>query len=155
MKTLIVDTREKLPWFIPSSNEPWVDGIVSKKLDYGDYAIEGMENLCSIDRKRNPAELSANLFSKRFERELQRMENCKRPVILCEFRLSVLERFPRDSGIPKKKWRFLRVGPKNLFGKLSSLKEDYPYVIWLFAGSTYVAKDIARSILKEVMSGTV
>lgn len=150
MKTLVVDSREKLPWFSSEVKESWVDSIVVQKLDYGDYAIKGAELLCCIDRKKSVSELSTNLFSKRFERELQRMEACKRPIILCEFPFYFLEDFPRNSGVPKNKWRYLKVGPKNIIGKLNSLKESYPYIEWIHCQDRILAKDTAREILKGI-----
>lgn len=44
--TIIVDTREQQPWTF----EEYV--VANKKLDTGDYSIEGLQDFFAIERKR-------------------------------------------------------------------------------------------------------
>jgi ERCC4-type nuclease len=47
---LLVDTREQHP-FDFSRFEPWFAGIERKALQFGDYSIAGMEDICLVERK--------------------------------------------------------------------------------------------------------
>ena len=86
--TVIVDSREKRwehikEWFEKNGIEYCV-----RKLDEGDYQIEG-NPFVSVDRKRNLAELSKNLMNakdhSRFWKEVRRAREKKiRLVVLCE-----------------------------------------------------------------------
>lgn len=44
--TIIIDTREQQPWEFEHYS------TASRKLDTGDYSIEGLENLFTIERKK-------------------------------------------------------------------------------------------------------
>jgi ERCC4-type nuclease len=47
---VIVDTREKTP-FSFTCHGNWIAGTVRRKLDAGDYSVEGMEALLALERK--------------------------------------------------------------------------------------------------------
>ncbi|MFY9531282.1 MAG: ERCC4 domain-containing protein [Candidatus Acidiferrales bacterium] len=50
---VLVDTREQYPfWFIRFRG--WFEGVIPKALSLGDYSVEGMENLCVVERKTLP-----------------------------------------------------------------------------------------------------
>jgi DNA excision repair protein ERCC-4 len=68
---IIQDTREQLPLNFRLSKN--VEGIVSKKLDTGDYSIEGYEDKIAIERK-SAMDLFGTLGKghKRFKKELER-----------------------------------------------------------------------------------
>jgi len=60
---IIVDTREQLPFtFTRFSN--WIAETNKKKLDDGDYSVQGMEHLLSLERK-SLADLIATLLQHR------------------------------------------------------------------------------------------
>jgi len=63
--TIIVDTREQLPL--------WTKNVINKKLDVGDYSINGHEDKISIERK-SLSDLFGTLGTghKRFKKELER-----------------------------------------------------------------------------------
>lgn len=65
---IVVDTREGLPY--------WKRGIIKKKLDVGDYSIEGKENKIAIERK-SPIDALGTLGKghKRFKKEIERAKN--------------------------------------------------------------------------------
>jgi ERCC4-type nuclease len=56
--TIIVDTREQKPW----SFENYTTAI--RKLDTGDYSIEGLEHLLCIERKRSVSEIANKIMQK-------------------------------------------------------------------------------------------
>ena len=48
--TILIDTREKAP-FEFSRFPNWIAGEIRQKIDAGDYSIQGMEKLLSLERK--------------------------------------------------------------------------------------------------------
>lgn len=105
--TIITDTREQEPWTFSFFNF----AIARQKLDTGDYSIVGLENQVCIERKKSVGELSINLGSKwkQFSAELDRMIDFKYKYIICEFPEHYIDTFPKNSGIPHKKWRYLKM----------------------------------------------
>ena len=107
--TVLIDTREKYPLFFPTHIvcEKLKGGKVTKvllpvktkkqKLDYGDYALEGLENCCVVERKGSIREIDKNLYDykdairtgKAFRRLV---DNCSFPYLLLEFTPSTLIR---------------------------------------------------------------
>lgn len=50
---VLVDTREQYPfWFIRFRG--WFERVIPRALSLGDYSVEGMENLCVVERKTLP-----------------------------------------------------------------------------------------------------
>lgn len=142
---IVSDTRERMPWkFI--RRKPVLD-IVERALETGDYSIEGLEDILSIERKRNTAEIAANLQEDRFYRELSRLAAMPHAYVVCEFTLADVMSFPRNSGIPPSKWRRLRMKPPNLLRLLVSAMTTYgvPFVL---AGTH--GREVALSIMKRV-----
>ena len=78
--------------------------MVERKLDTGDYSIEGMENLICIERKGCVEELAINLGQKKhtFLKEIERMKDFPHKFIILEFNLCDLIDFPENSRIPEK-----------------------------------------------------
>ena len=65
--TIIIDTREQQPWVF----EQYV--VANKKLDTGDYSIEGYENIFAIERKKSINEIANNIIEPRFKDVLTRL----------------------------------------------------------------------------------
>lgn len=73
LPVLLVDSREQDPFdFAPYAH--WFSAIRTTALELGDYAIEGMEDRCVVERK-NLSDLVQSLTQNRdvFRRRLQRM----------------------------------------------------------------------------------
>ena len=66
--TIIVDTREQHPWELKHYT------TASRKLDTGDYSVEGFENILCIERKYSISEFVNNMGEKRFKDVLERMQ---------------------------------------------------------------------------------
>jgi ERCC4-type nuclease len=50
---VLVDTREQYPfWFIRFRG--WFERVIPRALSLGDYSVEGMEDLCVVERKTLP-----------------------------------------------------------------------------------------------------
>jgi len=56
--TIIVDTREQTPWTFDN----YV--VASQKLDTGDYSIQGLEHIFTIERKKSVSEIAIILVKK-------------------------------------------------------------------------------------------
>jgi ERCC4-type nuclease len=81
---VIIDTREKNP-FVFTGHTNWIAGTVRRKLDAGDYSVEGMEALLSLERK-SLSDLITTLMQCRrtFFKECERLVKCRWRAILVE-----------------------------------------------------------------------
>lgn len=145
--TIIQDTREQYPWdFTP-------DGFttISHKLKTGDYSIQGMEKIVTIERKRSSGEIATNIGAKGkpWKAELERMLNIKYPFIICEFTLDTLMQFPEGSKIPRYKWQYLRMNAKFMASCLSAYKERYNIEV-IYCDGESEARQRALEILKKI-----
>lgn len=72
----VIDTREKKPFDIPNS--------VNKKLDTGDYSVEGYENYIALERKGLPDlfHCLAGQDYKRFKDQLKRVSAMRYGALL-------------------------------------------------------------------------
>ncbi|MCF6147295.1 MAG: hypothetical protein E3K37_01405 [Candidatus Kuenenia sp.] len=77
--TIIIDTRESLPYEFPDVK------TVTRKLDAGDYSIEGYETRITIERKTlADAYGTIGQGRKRFINELERFKNYEYAAIVIE-----------------------------------------------------------------------
>lgn len=146
---IIRDTREKKEFFTFASYGDI--NIVSKKLDTGDYSICGYEDKITVDRKRNAGELVINFGqqSVRFNKEFERMAQMERAYFVCSFPYSDLEIFPENSGIPKKRWKYLRINGKFLKRKIHEIEEQYENISFIFCDNAIAAEEVTYTIFKE------
>jgi len=145
--TVIRDTREQKGWFFKETE--YCAGMVDKKLDTGDYSIEGLEDLLCIERKASTAEIANNFIDKRFERELERMQEFNYKFLILEFSLGDIISFPVGSDIPKKTWGRLRISGNFLLKRLGEIQVNYGIGI-IPCGDKYSAWQMANSIMKRV-----
>jgi ERCC4-type nuclease len=142
---IIVDTREKYPltfsWFSVET--------ISKKLDTGDYTLDGHENELCIDRKASISELYTNMFKDyiRFKKELERMGPFKEKYIVCEFPYYHVSDFPLY-GIPNSKISALKFNAGHLIDKIEHIKEKYG-VEFIFCDDRHEAERQIYELLKE------
>jgi hypothetical protein len=143
--TIIKDTREQKGWdFSPNK---YCTGMINQALKSADYSIDGLQNKVLIERKATVAEISGNLYDKRFEAELKRMKDIPHKFVICEFLLNDLYSFPFNSGIPQNVWSKLRVSSLGLVKRLFELELKYN-VHFIFAGQK--GKEVAFTIFKQV-----
>lgn len=97
---IIIDTREQYPWDMSFYGFK----TTSRKLDYGDYSIEGHEDKIAIERKAAVCEIVTNLGREkdRFHREMKKLQQCKEKYIICEFPQYQLLEYPEGQGMPKR-----------------------------------------------------
>ena len=150
---VIIDTREKKNIFYFKSYAD-VNAVVGT-LRTGDYSVESYEHIVTVDRKATSSELSINLGVKldTFTRELERMRSIQFCYFVCTFPYSYLETFPVNSGIPKKRWKGLKITGKYLRSKVKQIEEDYPNVKFIFCNTQDEAEEMTYNILREHTGG--
>ena len=152
LPVLIRDTREHEGQGWKWNKTLEIEGTIERKIDYGDYSIEGMESFAVVERKGSASELITNLFSKdkeRFIRELENLSKIKHAWIICEFTLDdVAEEIAKIANIKwykKKQVAFITM--KKFLGFISSLNIRYN-VQFIFAGKNYARELCKRLLLK-------
>jgi hypothetical protein len=140
---IVVDTREQKPWAFAECN------TVHKKLDTGDYSIEGLENFLCIERKNSVSEIANNISEQRFRDEIERMSNYLYKFILLEFSLQDVLDYPKGSNVPPKMWSKIKIRPLYILKFLTELQiKDNIHVI--FCDRPAAAEQMAFSIIKRV-----
>jgi ERCC4-type nuclease len=144
---IIQDTREQIPWDFTFFG---ADQKV-KKLDTGDYSLEGLEDKFCIERKMSTGEIAINLGSKNktFVKELDRMMEFEYKFLICEFSIKTLLSFPVFSGIPKDKLKFVRMNANYLVSLLGKYEDKYGLEV-IYCNDKNEATNIAYDIMKEV-----
>ena len=144
---IIIDTREQQPWVFAKSDI--VDHTIVRKLDTGDYTIDGFEDLICIERKKSVAELASNIVEKRFTDELIRMSEFKYKFLLLEFDYYQIDSYPIGSNIPLSVQRKIRINGPFIIKKLSEIQIKYGVHV-ITCGNVLYAENIALSLMKEI-----
>ena len=151
--TIIKDTREQEGYtFEPSSSRYHTcKGMVSRKLDTGDYSIEGLEDKLCIERKASVVEFANNggHDQVRFLKEIERMKDFRYKFLVLEFSLTDLMKFPEGSSIPEGDWGKLKVTNKFMLKMIMEF-QLYKNINVLFCDSKKNAKWAVLSIIKRV-----
>lgn len=148
---ILQDTRERTPWdFTFYGYEQKVQGLKT-----GDYAIEGYEHLCCIERKRTSGEIAINLGSKKepFMKEIARMQEFKHRFIICEFSEETLMKFPYEAGIPKSMIPRIKISKNYIASCLKNFNDDLGITV-LFCDGKAEAELTAVGIFMEIVNGT-
>lgn len=144
---VIKDTREQRGWDFPAS--PSCAGTELATLPTGDYTLVGYQNLFVIERKRNMAEFCMNLFDKRFDRELERLDDFPYPYLILEFTMREIINFPVGSNIPENKWAGLRITPQVLLKRFHEVQIQHPTLRVILAGVN--GREVASSLFKRIV----
>lgn len=123
-------------------------GTTERALKTGDYTIEGLEDIFTIERKASTGEISGNITEKRFENELNRMDAMTHSFLICEFTLEDIFSFPFNSGIPSRFWPKLKVTSNYIVKRLVEIETDHKVKI-IFAGKR--GPEYAEAIFKRMM----
>jgi len=141
--TIIVDTREQIPW------EFGFHDTAKKKLDTGDYSIEGFEDILAIERKKSVSEIATNLSESRFKDVLQRLSKIKHPYMVFEFSLDEVYSFPVGSDIPKRMWDKLKISGNYIIKRLIEIQLEYNIQI-VFCDDSSNAERFSASLMKRI-----
>lgn len=144
------DTREKENKGYYWEENDWCEGYVTEKIETGDYTIVGLEDKVCIERKNSTAELSKNISEDRFYREMERMALIPHSFIICEFTLEDILNFPINSGIPQKRWKWLKITSKILLKRITEIQIKYGIKV-IFCGNKENAWQMVNSIFKRVI----
>ena len=141
--TIIVDTREQQPW-------EFKEHVVAyRKLDTGDYSVEGLEHLLCIERKKSASEFATNIVESRFKDVIMRMSQLKYSFLLLEFDLEDLLIYPIGSTVPKRMWDKVKVSPSFLIKNILDLQLQHNIKV-MFCGDAANASKIAEFIMKKI-----
>ena len=141
--TIIVDTREQHPWKFPYHT------IANKKLDTGDYTIDGLEGVLCIERKNGIGEFANNMAETRFKDVIDRLAQCQHAFILLECNYDQMMNYPSGSTVPKKLWGNLRITPQFILKYINELAVHHNIHV-IFCGCPAWAQKTALSIMKRV-----
>jgi ERCC4-type nuclease len=141
--TIIIDTREQHPWQFKEF------ATAKRKLDTGDYSIEGLEDKLCIERKNGIAEIANNMMENRFVDVIDRMSKYPHSYILIECNYNQLMNYPRESDVPEKLWSNIRITPGFILKFLTQLSVSHNIHV-IFCGTPAWAEKTALSIMKRV-----
>jgi hypothetical protein len=120
---VIRDTREQRGWHFKASEHCL--GTTVEKLDTGDYSLDGYQKVLVVERKLSTAEFAINVVQDRFKRALERMAEFQHPFLVCEFTWDDVWSYPKNSGVPRHKWKDLRLSPQFLMRVLTTIPVRY------------------------------
>jgi ERCC4-type nuclease len=141
--TVIIDTREQQPWTFKEH------AVANRKLDTGDYSIEGLEHLLCIERKKSASEFANNIVESRFKDVVMRMSQLKYSFLLLEFDLEDLLIYPIGSTVPKRMWDKIKISPAFLLKNILELQLKHNIIVY-FCGDSDNAEKMAEYILKKI-----
>lgn len=141
--TIIIDTREQQPW----SFEDYV--VANKKLDTGDYSIDGLQDIFAIERKKSINEIANNIIEPRFKDVVQRMSQLKYSFFLLEFSMNDVLNYPIGSNLPKRMWDKVRITPAFIMKHILDWQLKYNIKV-LFCNNASNAEKVAEYIIKKI-----
>lgn len=141
--TIIIDTREQQPWSFKHHS------VASKKLDAGDYSLEGFENILAIERKKSVCEIANNIVESRFKDALERLGQLKYSFLLLEFDLDKVLNYPIGSTLPKRLWDKTKITPVFLLKNILDWQLKYNIKV-CFCGSSSNAEQLAEYIFRKI-----
>jgi hypothetical protein len=146
--TVVRDTKEHEGHGWEWRASKYCSGTQCQSLATGDYTLAGLpEDYFVIERKGSVGEWAKNVVEKRFERELVRLDNFIYPFIILEFSVYDILNYPIGSGIPKYRWKYLRVRGPFILQRTMEIMTDHKVKI-LFCGDK--GKDVAVQLFKRI-----
>ena len=146
---VIKDTREQNGYYFSKFNT--CAGMIERKLDTGDYSIEGLEDKICVERKGCVEEVAINLGKQKraFMNEIERMKSFPHKFIVLEFTLDDLVKFPDETRIPADKIKSVKITGKYILRCLMEFQvHDGIHVV--FAGDKYNAFLYVSSLFKRI-----
>lgn len=141
--TIIIDTREQQPWTFSE----YV--VANKKLDTGDYSIEGLQEIFAIERKKSINEIANNIVEPRFKDVINRMGQLKYSFFLLEFSMTDVLNYPIGSNLPKRMWDKVRITPAFIMKNILDWQLQHNIKV-LFCNNASNAEKVAEYIIKKI-----
>jgi ERCC4-type nuclease len=146
---IICDTREKHPYSFTDKFGNYLE-CEHRKLNTGDYSIEGYEDLLCIERKESVTELAGNCVAKRFIRELERMQSYKYKYLILEFSLNDILEYPRNLRLPPRIKNRIKVSGMFILTRICQWSIDYDFDL-LACGNRQNAQNMTMAIINKVI----
>lgn len=141
--TIVVDTRERLPYNFYGCD------VVHKKLDVGDYSIEGFEDTFAVERK-SMDDLAQTLGRghSRFVREMNRGVDMDRIVVVIEGNYSDVAAYRDTPGkkVPRDVY-YAHTHPNTILGTVEKWPRKYPNLSFVWAGDRTGGKALTLDLL--------
>ncbi len=146
---IIQDTREQQGLYFGPYEQ--CEGMVTRKLDTGDYTIEGLEDKICIERKASVEEIAINLGQKKhpFMAEIQRMSTFDHKFLILEFSVDDVLKFPEGTRIPEEKKKTLKITGKYLMKCLNEF-EIHDGIHVVFCGNKHNAFMFLSGLFKRL-----
>lgn len=141
--TIIIDTREQQPWTFSEY------AVANKKLDTGDYSIEGFQEVFAIERKKSINEIANNIVEPRFKDVINRMGQLKYSFFLLEFSMTDVLNYPIGSNLPKRMWDKVRITPAFIMKNILDWQLQHNIKV-LFCNNASNAEKVAEYIIKKI-----
>jgi ERCC4-type nuclease len=145
---VLVDQREKAPYSFTGlladareGRKPLRIVTRTKKLETGDYALAGLEDVIAVEKKTLP-DLYHTLGQARgrFERELTRLSAMEVAAVVVEAEWStILNHPPETSQLP----------PKVVFRSVLAWQQQFPTIHWWFVDGRRPAEVVTFRILER------
>jgi hypothetical protein len=145
---VVRDGREKKGhgWIFDKSDECL--GMEAGTLHTGDYSIKDYTELITIERKYCTNELAINIFEKRFEEELKRLDDFRYPYMIFEFDYEDVLKYPLNSGLPKHLWHKTAMTADIMNKTIARYQTQYKTKV-VFAGK--YGKQMAEILFRQFM----
>jgi len=141
----VIDTREKLPFFVGGAFKNWIKKVHVKTLETGDYSALGYESRITLERK-TLSDLVGTLTGEenrpRFLRELERMKSFERACIL-------IEASREDVKSPYRFAEGVKAHPNSVVGSLDAIAAKYPHIQIAYMSNRNLAEEFAASWLSK------
>ena len=131
---IVTDTREKLGYsFDCVKPKP---KVIKATLKTGDYSIEGMENIVTVERKSLADAIQSFVKGrKRFERELERMSKMEFAVVVIEADWTTI--FTTTS-------KYSKVRPKTIYASIMAWQQRFKVHFWCCPGRDFAERTTYR-----------
>jgi len=141
---VLVDTREQDPLPLYASHRNWIAGERRVALKTGDYTVEGMENLLSLERKNLPDLVACTVtYRQRFLVACSRLARLRWKAVLIEATLEDIKSGWEAFDIPSE------VHPNAVCGTLDAIEAKFGIPIIYTSAVRELATERAASWLSK------
>lgn len=141
---VVIDTREKQPFPLYANHSNWIGGERRGTLKTGDYTVEGMENILSLERKNLTDMVACSVFyRKRFLAACARLAKFRWKAILVEATFEDIKRGFEQCDIPSE------VHPNTVCGTLDAIEAKFSIPIIYTSRDQALATERAASWLSK------
>ena len=138
---VLIDSREQTPFSFDGVKN-WIGGTRDQKLCVGDYSIEGMEHLLSLERKSLVDLISTLMQSRhRFFRACERLAKCRWKAILVEASYEDIKSFYEEE--------YTSAHPNAICGSLDAVEAKFGIPVIYTSKNRALAEEKAASWLSK------